>query len=140
MFFFPPKKPKMFAGRWCTIVVHCRHLPPLQLSSPLRVSAISHRPLLSFPFVVCRPISHAVVIHRCCCPPLPSLSATVVFRCRGHHHHLAVSTVFYHPLLSFPIAFHCPIMCVIVVHHRCHPPPLLSTIAIPPLVLPPTRC
>jgi hypothetical protein len=44
------------------VVIHRCHLLPPQPSLPLRVSAVSRHPLLSIPFVVCRPISHAVVV------------------------------------------------------------------------------
>ncbi len=120
--------------------VHRHHDPPSQPSSPLRVSAVSCRPPLSISFLVCHPILHAVVIHHCHCPPLPLSSATAVFHRRNHHHHSAVSAVSYRPLLSFPIAFRHLITLVVIICHSCYSPPLLSAIAIPPLVLPPTKC
>ncbi len=116
------------------IVIHRSHLPPLQPSSPLRVSAASRRPLLSVPFVVRCPILHAVVVRCCHCPPLPWSSATPVFRRRSHYHHSAVSAVSHRPLSSFPIAVCHPITCVVIIRHHCHPPPSLSAVAVPPLV------
>jgi hypothetical protein len=121
------------------VIVHRCHLPPLQPSLPLHVSAISCRPLLSVSFIVRHPILHAVVIRCCRCPPLPSLSAAAVIPCCSHHHHSAVSAVSHRPLLSFPIALCRSIMRVVDVRHHCHPPPLSSAVAVPPLVLPPTR-
>ncbi len=122
-----------------TVNVHCRHDPPLQPSLPICVAAISCHLLLSI-LVVCRPILHAVVVCRCRCPPLLSSTAAAVFRCRSHLHHSAVSAISHRPLSSFPIAVRRPITPVIVVRHHPHPPPSSSAVAVPPLVLPPTRC
>ncbi len=102
------------------------------------VSTFSCHPLFSFPVVVRRLILHAVVFCRYCFPPLLSLSAAAVFHRHSHHHHSAVSAVSHRPLLSFPIAVFCPILRVLVVRHRRHPPLLLSAVAVPRLVLPPT--
>jgi hypothetical protein len=120
--------------------VHCRHDLPLQPSLPLRVSAISCCLPLSIPFVVRHPILHAIVIRRCRCPPLPSSSAVTIFHHRSHHHHSAVFAISHRLLLSFPIAVRRPITRVVVIRHRRHLPPSLSAVAVPPLILPPTRC
>ena len=106
-----------------SIVIHRRHLPPLKPSLPLRVSTVSCRPLLSVPFVVRHPISHAVVVHRCRCLPSPLSSVAAIFRHCSHHHHSAVSAVSHCPLLSFPIAVCCP-----PPNHACRrrPPPSSS--------------
>jgi hypothetical protein len=123
-----------------TVVVPHRHLPPLQSSLPLRVSAVSCPPLLFVPFVVHRPILHAIVIRCCCCLPSPSSSAAAIFCRRSNHHHSIVTAVSHHLLSSFSIAVCRPITCVVVIRHSCYPPPLSSAVAVPPLVLPPTRC
>jgi hypothetical protein len=117
------------------VIRRCRcHCPPPSLSTaanilppqpslPHHVSAISCRPLLSFPFVVCRPILHAVVIRRCLWSPLPPLSPAAVFRRRSHHRHSTIPAVSHCLLSSFPIAVCCPIMRVVVICHHRHPPP-----------------
>ncbi len=102
-----------------TIVVVCCRLLPL-LSLPLRVSAVSRCLLLSFPFVLCRPISHAIVVHCCRCPPLPSSSAAAILCCHSHHHHSAVSVVF----LTALVLPHCSLPPNHTCRHR--PPPLSS--------------
>jgi hypothetical protein len=139
--------PLLLSSSAVTVVVirHRCHPPPpsstSQPSLPLRVPAVSCRPILSVPFVVRRPILHAVVVRCCCCPPLPSSSAAAVFLRCSHHHHSAVFTVSHCPLLSFPITVRRPITRVVVVRHRCHPPlPASAVLAAPRLVLPPTRC
>ncbi len=121
------------------VVIHCCHLLLPQPPSPLLVSAVSRCPLLSIPFVVRHLILHAAVICCCCCPPLPLSSTAAVFRRRSHNHHSTVSTVSNRLLSSLPIAVRRPITHDLIVCNRCQPPPLLSTIAIPPLILPPTR-
>jgi hypothetical protein len=123
-----------------TIVVRHHHLLPLQPSLPLCVSLVSCHPLSSFPFIVHRPILHAVDVCCCCCPSLLLLSAAAVFRRRSHHHHSPVSAISHHPLSSFPIAVRRPIKLVVIVRHHHHLPPLLSAVTVPPLILPPTRC
>ncbi len=135
------RHPPLPLSSFPTIDVHRCHDPPLQPSLPLRVSAVSCRPPLSIPFAVRHPILHAIVVRHCRCPPSPSLSAAAIFHCCSHHHHSAVSAVSHHPLSSFSIPVRRPITHVIIlICHHCHPPPLLSAITVPPLVLPPTRC
>ncbi len=134
-----PLLPSLSLSSTAVDIHHHHDLPP-QLSLPLRVFTISHRPVLSIPFVVCCPILHAVVVCRCRCPPLPSSSHAAVFRRQSHHHHSAVSAISHRPLSTFPMAVHNPIPRVVIVRHRHYPPPSSSAVAIPPLVLPPTRC
>ncbi len=56
--------------------------PPCSHHCHFAVSAVSCCPLSSFPTVVCRPISHAVIVcHRCCPPPLSSTVTVVIRRC-----------------------------------------------------------
>jgi hypothetical protein len=130
------------------VVVVCRHrCPPPPSSAVAAVIATLCLclqcllpPALVLPLCSLRPN-----LACCCCPPL-SLSAFAVVVCHqllpppqpsSPLHRSAVS----HRLLSsFPIAVRHPIMHVVVVCHRGHPPPLLSTIAVFSLVLPPTRC
>jgi hypothetical protein len=106
------------------------------------VSAFSCRPFFSFPVLVRRPISHAVGFRSYRCLPLLLSSAAAVFHRHSNHHHSAVSTISHHPLSSFSIAVRRPILRVVIIRHRCHPLPLSSAIAVPPLLLlPPTlRC
>ncbi len=135
----PPLLPSLSAA----VVVHRRQLLLLQLSLPPCVSAVSHRLLLSFPFVVCGPFLHAAVVCHCHCLPLLLSSTAAVFCRHSHHHHSAAVSAVSHQLRSsfpFPIAVRPPIMHVAIVRHRRHPPPSSSAIAVPPLVLPPTRC
>jgi hypothetical protein len=134
------RHPPSLLSSSATVDVHRRNLPPWQPSPPLRVFAISCCPLLSFPFVVCRLILHAVVVCHCRCPPLPSSSTVAIFHRCSHHHHSAVSAVSHRLLSSFPIAVRRPVTHVVVVRHRCHLPPSLFAVAIPTLALPPTRC
>jgi hypothetical protein len=74
-----PPSPLLPSAIAYVVVCCCRHPPPPssppQPSLPLRVSAVSCRPLLSVPFIGRHPILHAVVVRRCHCLPLLSLSA-----------------------------------------------------------------
>jgi hypothetical protein len=97
-------RPPLPLSSSAAVVVHCRHLPPPQPSLPLRVSTVSCHPLLSIPFIVCCPISYAVVVRRCRCLPLPLSSTPAVFHRCSHHHHSAVSAISHCLLLFFPIA------------------------------------
>jgi hypothetical protein len=129
------RPPPSLLSSSAAIVFHRCHLLPPQPSLPLRVSTVSCRSLLSVHSVVRRPILHAIVARCCSCPPLPSSPTAAIFCRHSHHHHSTVSAISHLPLLSFPITVRHPIMRVFV-----HPPQLLSAIAVPPLVLPPTRC
>ncbi len=123
------------------VVVRCCCCPALPSSASAAVIATLCLRRLSLP----------ALVHPLCSPPpnlachchllllLSLLSTAAIFCRRSHHHHSAVSTVSHCPLSSFPIAVRRPIACVVIVRHRCHPPPSFSAVAIPPLVLPPTR-
>jgi hypothetical protein len=105
------------------VLIHRRHLPPLQPSLPLRVSAISHHPLLSIPFIGCRPILHAVIIRRCCCLPLLSSSAAAAAIITVP---LSLPSLTYRSCL-FPsqsaAQSHVSLLsATIIIRHRCHPP------------------
>ncbi len=63
-------------------VYPCRHLRRSH-HRHTAVSAVSCRPLSSFPVIVRRPISRAVDIRRCRHPPLSSSAVAVVVRRRG---------------------------------------------------------
>jgi hypothetical protein len=104
------------------------------LSSPslTRNAVVVRRPLPTFPVVVRRPISRAIVV-RCLRPP-PSSAAIAVFRCRhlrrSHHCHSAVSAVSRHPLSSFPIIVRRTISGAVVIRRRRRPPPSSSAVAV----------
>jgi hypothetical protein len=69
------------------IVVLRHHLPPPQVSSPLRVSVIiCHCHLLPLPLSSSAIAIVVFCLHRCCC--LPPLSSTAtIFRLPSHHPH-----------------------------------------------------
>jgi hypothetical protein len=129
----PPQPPPLLSATTVGIrrTIFCRHSHHRHSA----VSAVSCRPLLSFPIIVRCPILHAVVVLHCRCPPLPLLSATTVF------HTTAIITTHCLRHLSPP--------ALVLPHHslppnltcRCCLPPSSSAVAIPLLVLPPTfRC
>jgi hypothetical protein len=104
------------------------------LSSPsvMLNAVVVCRPLPTFPVVVRRPISRAIVV-RCLRPP-PSSVAIAVFRCRhlrrSHHCHSAVSAVSRRPLSSIPVIVRRLISGAVVIRRRRRPPPSLSAVAV----------
>jgi hypothetical protein len=119
------------------VIIRCRCLPPLPLSSAAAVfhchhlccshhhhstvSAVSCRPISSFPIIVRRPILQAIVIRHRCHPPSLSSAVSVVV-CHRHlpplQPSLPLHCIWHHlPLLSLP---------------HCSPPPNLACLCCPP--------
>jgi hypothetical protein len=122
----------------CAVTVCCHRLPPLPSFSAAvvfccrshhhhsAVSALSHHPLSSFSLLGCRPILHAVVVCRHCCPSL--LLSTIALIVRHRRLPPSQTSLPLHcllcllpPSLIATSSLHQPSLKILVSH--CQPPP-----------------